>query len=273
VPIFYLRNDDINILDDELVAVTRRATEADVPITHTVEPANVTPDAAQWLLETKAAAPRLLEIMQHGYDHVKRDKGEFGGNRPYDDQYRDLARGKEIMLETFGEQLFSCLNFPFGPYNRHSMRAADDLGFRVISSHYNCRRSRRLMYAVGHLLRRGLILDRHVSYHLDFYPGTGMFCVDMAISLIDKYIGPYGGRECVFHPFEEIRRRIDAFVQHTPVIGLLLHHRYHTDQESLDLVSRVLDYAQSLPGARFMNMDEVYQQHAPDPGKGFRDVG
>lgn len=273
MPVFYLRNDDINILDDELVAVTRRATDHGVPITHAVEPANVTDEAVQWLLDTKADAPRLLEIMQHGYDHGKRDKGEFGGKRPYDEQFRDLARGKQIMQEAFGEQFFSCLNFPFGPYNQHSMRAADHLGFRVISSHYNCRRSRRMLYAVGHLLRRGQILDRHVSYHLDFYPGTSMFCVDMAVSFIQKYIGPYGGRECVFHPFEWIKSRIDAFVPHTPVIGLLLHHRYHTDEASLDLISQVLDYAASLPDARFLNMEEVYQEWAPSPAKGFRDVG
>lgn len=272
MPVFYMRNDDINILDDELVNVTRRCTAEGVPITHAVEPANVTDEAVRWLREEKAADPRLIEIMQHGYDHVKRDRGEFGGARPYDDQYADLKRGREILEEKFGDDFLSCLNFPFGPYNAHSMRAADALGYRVICSHYNYRLSRRLMYAVGHLLRRGKILDRHVSWHLDFYPGTGLYCVDMAISFIDSYIGPYGGRECVFHPVEEIKRRIDAFVPHTPVIGLLLHHRYHTDEASLDLMTEAIRYAKSLPDAEFLNIDEIYRRYCPAPGEGFRDA-
>lgn len=272
MPVFYIRNDDVNVLDDELVAVTSRCADEGVPITHAVEPANLTDEATQWLREVKARDPRLLEIMQHGFDHQKRDRGEFGGVRPYDDQLNDLSRGKEIMLEAFAGDLFPCLNFPFGPYNRHSMRAADRLGFRVVSSHYNSRRSRRMWYALGHALNRGLVLGRHVSYHLDFYPGTGMFCVDMAVSVIERYLGEYGSRTCVFHPLEEIKRRIDSFVPHTPVIGLLLHHRYHTDEASLDLITDVIRYARSLPDSTFMNIDEVYRHHCPAPGEGFRDV-
>lgn len=272
MPAFYLRNDDVNVLDDELVAVSRRCTEAGVPLTHAVEPANVTDEAVRWLREEKARAPRLIEIMQHGFDHQKREVGEFGGSRPYDEQFRDLGHGKEIMSGRFGDDFLPCLNFPFGPYNQHSMRAADDLGFRIVSSHYNCLPSRRAMYAVGHLLRRGQLLGRHVSYHLDHYPRTGMFCIDMAISFIERYIGEYGAQTCVFYPFEEIRRRIDRFVRHTPVVGLLLHHRYHTDQASLDLINEVIDYVRALPGAEFLNMDEIYRRHDRNPGQGFRDV-
>lgn len=270
MPIFYFRNDDINILDDELVAVSRRCTEAGVPITHAVEPANVTDEAAQWLLQEKAKDPRLIEIMQHGFDHQKRDVGEFGGNRPYDDQLSDLGRGIEIMTDKFGEAFLPCLNFPFGPYNQASMKAADKLGYRIISSHYNCRRSRRIMYAVGHLLRRGQILDRHVSYHLDYYVGTGMFSIDMAVSFIKSYIGEYGSRDCVFHPADWVVERTKQFIPFTPVIGVLLHHRFHTSPESLDLITEVIDRLKQIPGAEFLNMEEIYRRYCPEPGEGFR---
>ena len=53
MPVFYLRNDDINILDEELINVSRRCTDENVPITHAVEPANVTDDAVAWLLKEK----------------------------------------------------------------------------------------------------------------------------------------------------------------------------------------------------------------------------
>jgi hypothetical protein len=271
MPVFYLRNDDINILDEELVAVTRRCTAAGVPITHAVEPANVTDEAATWLLDERAPEPRLVEIMQHGFDHRKRDRGEFGGSRPFAEQKHDLSRGKQILQERFGTAFLPCLNFPFGPYNQASMRAADELGYRIICSHYNSRRSRRLLYAVGHLLRRGQILDRHVSYHLDYYAGTGLFSIDMAVSFIQRYIGDYGSRECIFHSADWIVDRVRQFLPHTPVIGLLLHHRFHTSAASLDLISEVIDRLRQLPGAEFLNLAEIYRRHCPDPGEGFRD--
>jgi hypothetical protein len=270
MPIFYFRNDDINILDDELIAVSRCCTDNGVPITHAVEPANVTDEACEWLLKEKEPDSRLIEIMQHGYDHKKRDVGEFGGNRPYDDQLKDLTHGKQIMKDKFGEAFVSCLNYPFGPYNQHSMQAANDLGFRIISSHYNCRLSRRTMYMVGHLLRRGQILDKHVSYHLDTYPRTEMFSVDMAVSFIKSYIGEYGSKECVFNSLDWMKTRVNEFMKFTPVIGILLHHRFHTSQESLDLVTDLIGYLKTIPDAEFMNMEEVYYKFASNPGKGFR---
>jgi len=270
MPIFYFRNDDVNVLDDELVAVSRRCTDEGVPITHAVEPANVTDEAARWLLEEQSKLGRLIEIMQHGYDHRLREVGEFGGARPYEDQYADLKRGKEILIEKFGESFLPCLNYPFGPYNQASMRAADRLGFRIVSSHYNHRLSRRVMYAVGHALRRGQILGKHVSWHLDFYPRTGLFSVDMAASFISRYIGEHGSNTCDFHPLGAMKANIEAFIPHTPVIGVLLHHRFHHYPESLDLITDTIRHLKTIPDAEFLNIEEIYQRFCPDPGTGFR---
>jgi peptidoglycan/xylan/chitin deacetylase (PgdA/CDA1 family) len=272
MPVFYFRNDDVNVLDPELVAVSRRCTDEGVSITHTVEPANVTDEAAAWLLEEKLKLGRLVEIMQHGYDHRLRDLGEFGGSRPYEDQFEDLKRGKEILIEKFGNDFLPILNFPFGPYNQASMRAADRLGFRVVSSHYNHRQSRRLMYTVGHALKLGQILGKHVSWHLDFYPRTGMFSVDMAASFIDRYIGEHGSITCDFHPLEAMKANIEAFIPYTPVIGVLLHHRFHHYPESLDLITDTIRHLKMIPDAEFLNIEEIYERYCPDPGKGFRDA-
>lgn len=270
MPVFYFRNDDVNTLDSELVEITRRLTEQGVPLTHAVEPANLAPETAAWLLAEKAKAPRLVEIMQHGYDHMLREKGEFGGRRPYQSQLDDLRRGRRILEERFGDAFFPCLNFPFGPYNAASMRAADAVGYRVISSHFNQRLSRRVMYAVGHALRRGRLAGKHVSWHLDFYPGTRLFCVDMAVSFIQRYLGVHPSRECVFHDLTALKARVRAFVPHTPVIGILLHHRFHYRPESMDLVSDLVQHLKTLPDAEFLNIGEIYARFCPTPGAGFR---
>jgi len=270
MPAFYFRNDDVNVLDTELVAVSRRCTDEGVPITHAVEPANLSEEAAAWLSAEKAEKGRLVEIMQHGWDHGLRELGEFGGGRPYDEQYADLGRGKRILLERFGGDFLPCLNYPFGPYNQDSMKAADHLGFRIICSHYNCRASRRVLYKAGHALRAGQILGKHVSWHLDYYPRTGLFSIDMAASFIACYFGEHGSRTCKFHPLDAMKANIEAFIPHTPVIGVLLHHRFHHSPESLDLISETIRHLKTIPGAEFLNLEEIYRRHCPDPGAGFR---
>jgi len=272
MPVFYFRNDDVNVLDPELVAVTRRCTDEGVPITHAVEPANITDEAAAWLQAEMAEKGRLVEIMQHGWDHGLRDLGEFGGARPSDEQHADLKRGKEILLDRFGGRFLPCLNFPFGPYNQASMKAADRLGFRIICSHYNHRRSRRVFYRVGHALRAGQILGKHVSWHLDFYPRTELFSVDMAASFIARYIGEHGSNTCEFHPLGAMKANIEAFIPHTPVIGVLLHHRFHHEPESLDLITGTIRHLKTIPNAEFLNIEEIYRRYCPDPGAGFRDA-
>jgi len=268
--IFYFRNDDVNVLDDPLVLVTRCCTKENVPITHAVEPANVTDEAIEWLINEHEKRPRLIEIMQHGYDHVERDKGEFGGRRPFAEQYADLQRGRDILVNKFGNTFLPCLNYPFGPYNQHSMQAADKIGYRIVCSHFNYRLSRRIMYAVGHTLRKGQLLARHVSYHLDFYPGTRLFCVDMAVSFIARYLGPHGSCDCIFYDLETLLNKIRNFTRHTPVVGVLLHHRFHHTEESLILVAELIKALKALPNAEFLNIREIYQRFCPNPGDGFR---
>lgn len=270
MPIFYFRNDDVNVLDDALVNVTRRCTDQGVPITHTVEPANVTDDCLAWLREVKERNPGLIELMQHGYDHRKRDVGEFGGRRPYEDQLFDLRRGRDILQRKLGPDFLPAINYPFGPYNQHTIRATDELGFRILCSHYNCRLSRRLMYAAGRALRRGQIRGRHISYHLGYYPRSRLFCIDMATTFIRRYFGEYGSRDCEFFSPEEILARVTKFVPHTPVIGVLLHHRFHDSPASLDAISTVIAQLKKMPDAEFLNLETIYRRYSPDPELSFR---
>ncbi len=272
MPIFFFRNDDVNILDPELVEVTRRCTEQGVPISHAVEPANVTDEAVAWLRDQKVRDPRLIEITQHGYDHELRDRGEFGGDRSYEDALADLERGRDILLEKFDGDFLSALNFPFGIYNQNAMRAADATGFRIICSHFNARKSRRLMYAVGRTLGMGQFLGKHISHNLDYYPRTKMFSVDVSISFIDRYIGPHGSNTCTFHSLDEIKRRVEMWMPHTPVIGLLFHHRFHHQAENMELITQAIEWLKTIEGAEFLNIGEIYQRYCPDPGTGFRDA-
>ena len=66
--LIFLRNDDIRqTLDQTLIDLTMVCMEHKVPISHAVEPANVTTEVAEWLIGMKIKYPQLIEIIQHGY--------------------------------------------------------------------------------------------------------------------------------------------------------------------------------------------------------------
>ena len=95
---YFFRNDDVRgSLDGSLVRIQELFIKRGIPITHAVEPANITEDVVNWLLSVKDKHPNMVSIMQHGYDHsIKniRQYGEFGGDRTYDEQYQDIGNGK-----------------------------------------------------------------------------------------------------------------------------------------------------------------------------------
>lgn len=241
---FFFRNDDVrSTLDSTLVDMQELFIKHSVPIIHAVEPANVTPEVVDWLLDMRRVHPDLFEIMQHGYDHTiknKEKKGEFGGQRGYDEQYEDIRKGKELMNLHFGSDWFEAFNFPYAPYNELAIKALQSVGYKVLNSHYNAEWKRKLFYAVGHLLGKGMMFDHHVSWNLQKYPGTTMWEISMNITFIKKYYDE--NTSCEFYTFDELKNKIDKYIPTPYPIGLLLHHRYHVTQESMDLIEQVFDY-------------------------------
>lgn len=264
--ILFFRNDDVrDRLDDSLKHITQLFVERRIPIVMAVEPANVSSEVAAWLRERAARNPDLVEIMQHGYDHRiknRRRKGEFGGQRGYEEQKRDIEAGRRLMDEHFKGLWLPAFNFPYGPYNPAAIRALDELNYKVVNSHYNPAISRRLFYAVGHGLKRGFLLGRHVSWHLQRYPGTQMLDVDMGVSFIRRYLDEF--TRCEFLTLEELIADTLRFHK-LPVIGILLHHRYHTSDSHYRLVADYLDWARR-QGYRFAGLREIYRKYAPKAG-------
>ncbi|MCP4546472.1 MAG: polysaccharide deacetylase family protein [bacterium] len=261
-PIVFFRNDDVNELTPELIELTALLVAENVPIIHTVEPGNVTEECVAWLLRQKAEHGRLVELMQHGWNHSWHGVGEFGGDRSYDDQYRDLSRGKQIMDDKFGDQWFPAVNFPFGPYNQDSIRIVGELGFTVFNGHFNPRLSRRLFYKVGRFLKRGQILGKHVSYHLENYARTDIFTIDVVLSYIKKYHGEHGSIDCDFHDLETLFARYDSARRFVNIIGWLLHHRFHHTPASMRLVGdSITELRSRVPDLEFWNFEEICRAH------------
>lgn len=258
--IAFFRNDDVrDTLDESLIKITDIFIKYGVPITHAVEPANVTKEVIKWLVDTKKQHPDLIEIMQHGYDHTIKNnkiKGEFGGQRTYEEQYEEIKKGKELMNQYFGDLWFEAFNFPYAPYNIPAIKAVNDCKFKVLNSHYNSDWKRKFFYFVGHLLNKGRLLDHHVSWNLKRYPNTKLFEIDMNTGFIKKYLNE--GTDADFFTLDQLKEKTLKYSKFKTT-GILLHHRYHTEKEHFDLVDDYLKWI-STQGYEFLTMEKIYDR-------------
>ncbi len=255
----FFRNDDVNRLEPGLRETTELLLDAGAGVAHAVEPANLAGDVRDWLL---AVRPRGVEIVQHGYAHQRHDKGEFGGARTAAAQRADLVEGLRIMNESFGDAFFPAMSFPFGLYNEHSVPLLDELGYAVLSSHVRHQFSRRVYYALGRGLRRGRWLGRHVSHHLSCYPGTGVFEISVAVSPIRSYRTQEGPTACDFYSVDELLQVFRLCRRQSPVVGVVLHHRYHAGADALEVLARLVAALRDEPGVEFCGLAEIHRRFA-----------
>ncbi len=264
--IVFFRNDDVNTLDDTFVSFVEFFIAHRSPLVLAVEPANMTPEVVQYLLDAQRSYPGYIEIVQHGWSHAEHDRGEFGGSRGYADQLEDLCRGLSVMRTIFGEAFFPAFSFPFGQYNKHTIQVLSELGYLVLSSKFNISFSAQLFYWFGRMARRKWFFDHRISYHLGRYPGSGLDEISISLSPIKKYLGLHGSTECVFESVETLKSRYLTSRKRTPVVGIVLHHRYHGSPDRMSLLAQFVEWLAALDGVRFMTLQDIYQVLHPTGG-------
>jgi len=256
----FFRNDDVRAtLDKSLIAITDIFIKHNIPIVHAVEPANVTPEVVQWLVEIKRKYPDLIEIMQHGYDHTVKNNqriGEFGGQRGYQEQYNEIKAGKDLMNKYFGGTWFQSFNFPFGPYNESAMQAVADVGFLMVNGSSGIDWKRRLFYKTAHILGKEMFLGYRVPYNLKIRPKTKLFQVDMSVGFIDKYYDEEAS--CKMLTLLQMQKETNRFMKQK-TIGVLLHHRYHNTIERIKLVEDYILWTKTLPNIEYCTLSSIYR--------------
>jgi len=261
--LIFFRNDDVrNTLDDSLIELTELFIKYEIPIIHSVEPANLTPIVIDWLVDIKSKHPDLIEIMQHGYDHSIKNKirkGEFGGQRNYQEQFEDIRKGKELMNKYFGDLWFPAFNFPVGPYNFETMKAVVDNGFKVVNGGWEIDIKHKLFYFVGHLLKKELLFGYRVPYNLEYRPKNKIFQINMNISVIDKYHNEE--TDSTMLSLEELKNESKRFMIEK-TIGILLHHRYHNTKGKIKLVDDYLGWIKGQSNIQFVTLEKIYDRYA-----------
>lgn len=249
----FLRNDDVRqALDQSLIDLTMLCIKHKVPISHAVEPANVTQEVSEWLISLKKQFPDLIEIIQHGYNHNldnPEQKMEFGGKRDFQEQYNDIKKGKEIMDKVFGDLWEPIFTFPYGTFNEPTLKAIDQLGYIAISSKIKFTYKGRLKNSFGRLLGKNILFGKKINYHPGIRHGHKFKEVSVSANIIKKYTGVSTAEH---YTIEDIMKQIRIASVHTKIIGLLFHHRFHTDNLSLisDLIDRLKEQGYSFSNLR-----------------------
>lgn len=255
--LLFFRNDDVrHTLDQALIDLTQLCIDHKVPISHAVEPANVTPDVSKWLIGMKKQFPDLIEIIQHGYNHNLANpdqKMEFGGNRGYQEQYDDIKKGQEIMNRVFGNLWEPIFTFPYGTFNTHTLKAIDDLGYKAISSKIKFTYKGRLKNVLGRLMRKDVLLGKKINYHPGVRPNYKFREISVSANLIKHYTGESTAEH---YTLAEIMGQIRESNRYTNITGILFHHRFHKDnlQLTASLIGTMKD-----EGYTFCTIREIIQ--------------
>jgi peptidoglycan/xylan/chitin deacetylase (PgdA/CDA1 family) len=227
----FFRDDDA----DENVPPLRRLLELfqhwQTPLNLAVIPGRLTEAGRDLLLQAVQATPALIEIHQHGWQHLNHERAgrkcEFGPSRSLAQQLADLAQGQARMNSAFGPHWFPAFVPPWNRCTEHTARALDQLGFRVLSR------------------------DRGAAAL------TGYGFSEIPVTL-DLFCWPGGAR---LRPAAEL---IEAFRQQMQTgvpVGVMLHHKV-MDAAAFAFVETLLRLCRRFPNVRCQTLAQLAANNA-----------
>ncbi len=133
----FLRNDDGDKDEDTLRQLFDITLSRQVPLHVAVIPKTLTNAGVRLLRDIKHAQPELLELGQHGFQHLNHEttgrKCEFGVSRSFEKQLNDIANGKKILEETLQEYFAPIFTPPWNRCTKDTLKAVEQLGFEIFS--------------------------------------------------------------------------------------------------------------------------------------------
>ncbi len=135
----FIRNDDVWALDKSFQKFFDFMFNHKIPVVYGVIPAKLQEDTALFLRRAKENAPRLLDIVQHGYAHrnyalAGEHPYEFGPARTYTQQFEDILKGMQIMCRWFGDLVTPGFIPPYHADDEKTIDAIEVLGIPLYSA-------------------------------------------------------------------------------------------------------------------------------------------
>jgi thymidylate kinase len=260
--IVFFRNDDVGLFSSEpicsrLIRLTELFVHENVPVSHSVVPAAVNDETVKWLLDMKSRYPDLIGIDQHGYAHASYGAGEFGGNRSYADQKRDIAAGLALMEDYFGSAFSRCFSMPKVRYNVHTKRVCDELGFKVFSGGVSPRIYARVFNKLGRAMNLNILGPKEVSYHkrTDFLQrGFNIPEISVSVDVVKNY-GTKTARsiDAILDRYSQCEKCFD-------VIGIMVHHWVFDSDEKISVLKGLIKALKGNSSVKFRLLEQVFDE-------------
>jgi predicted glycosyltransferase len=133
----FVRDDDIDEDEERLRHLLDIGLANGVPLSLAVIPGRLTEAGIRLLKEHKRFHPALIELHQHGWLHLNHEvngrKCEFGPSRSLAQQLADIAEGKAVLAEIFGDRFYPAFTPPWNRCTAETLAVLDQLGFAVFS--------------------------------------------------------------------------------------------------------------------------------------------
>lgn len=131
----FFRDDDAGWGDERLWALLDLFDRRSLPVDVAVIPAALHPAlAAELAVRARSGG---VHLHQHGFAHVNHEpvgrKCEFGPSRPYEAQAADIARGREVLGDAFGDLLDPVFTPPWNRCTSDTAAALAANGIAVLS--------------------------------------------------------------------------------------------------------------------------------------------
>jgi peptidoglycan/xylan/chitin deacetylase (PgdA/CDA1 family) len=136
-PALFFRADDIGAGGRPFEALCTIFRHHGIPLEMGVVPAWLSAARRNQLFGCAPLEEPLWGWHQHGWRHVNWQrtgkKSEFGEQRPFEKQWRDIWQGRQKMLDVFGEHLISVFTPPWNRLSSATLKILQDLDFRGVS--------------------------------------------------------------------------------------------------------------------------------------------
>lgn len=228
----FFRDDDVDDDEDSLRTLADLFCERGISLNLAVIPGRLTRRGASLLRNYLRESPELIGLDQHGFLHVNHEsagrKCEFGLSRSFDEQRADIAAGRRMFSDEFGERISPVFVPPWNRCTPSTRRALVELGFIAIS-------------------------------HFRSSESAACKSTDALVELpatLDPYRWKQGPE---LKPEQEIFRDLVAQLEAGGVIGVMLHHKV-MDAAALALTARLLDVLAASPAVRFYKFSDLLQE-------------
>ena len=255
----FVRNDDVRgELDESLIYLTKSLLRIGLLLIHAVEPRNVSREVVEWLLALKKDHPETLGIIQHGLDHKIKTlppiRGEFGGKRPFNQQRSEILQGKRLMDDYFGSFWNRVFSFPYGSYDKNTLRALALEGYGCISTGIRFTRKRRLFNLAGRFLKMKHFAGQNVVYFNEQVPGFPLMEYPVVLNNTKKIFTSDSGIQKNFAELMYEWRCLPRFIK---CRGILIHHRFNTPKNIDDLLYFLIDLRSR--NVKFLSLEELFR--------------